>query len=328
MKTDWVAEVFSAQRDCGEDISIVYGHASKPSNQARPQWFELQHNEFDGISGLACLLRRQGRRVDRLPELKGDPLTFFRGLQGVLSVLPEMKSRKRQWRRFDATRKAGFLPVTDRVAWHFLTVEETQAIARCAKAQGVTVNSYLLFHLDAVVKEKLAPPATSRRWMVPINLRGAVTRYLERAPHMAFLGVDIDTDSSPSQTQERIDQLRAKGYHWGVWSLMQAGWLMGKKGMRRDIQNREKAEHGWTGIFSNLGVWNVEGAENWLFCPAISRVYPVGGGCLTMNGHMALTVQLHEVLCEDLQASQAILAAWKQACLPEASSGEASERAA
>lgn len=321
MKKDWVAEVFSAMHDCGEDISIVYGHAGEASNQARPQWYELQHNEFDGISGLACLLRRQGRSVNRLPMLKGEALTFARGLRGLLTILPEVKSRPRQWRRFDAARQAGFLPVRERVAWHFFTKQETTDIVNAARAEGVTVNSFLLFHLDAVVRDRLTPPATARRWMVPVNLRGAVTRYLERVPHMAFLGVDLDDDASPARTQASIDQLRAKAYHWGVWLMLHAGRLMGAQGMRRDIRNREKAGHGWTGIFSNLGVWNVEGAQNWLFCPAISRVYPVGAGCITMNGHLALTVQLHEVLCEDLQASKALLAAWKRSCLPETGAG-------
>lgn len=318
MKTDWVAEVFSAMRDRGEDISIVFGSASTPANDARLHWYELQHDQFDGIGGLAYLLRDQGREVQQLPTLAGDRLSFGRGLRGLLGILPELKSRRRQWLRFDAARRAAFMPVPDRVAWHFLTVDETARIARAAKEQGVSVNTYLLFHLDAVVKERFVPPSAGRRWMVPINLRGAVKRDPERVPHMAFLGVDIDRDAGAAQVQDRIDRLRRQAYHWGVWIMLHAGRLMGKEGMRRDIDKREREEHGWTGIFSNLGDWKVPGAGNWIFCPAISRVYPVGAGCITMNGHMALSVQLHDVLCADLQAAYAVLHAWRQACLPAA----------
>lgn len=319
MKKDWVAEVFTAMRDCGEDISIVYGYAK----EGRPHWFEMQHNEFDGIGGLACLLRHHGHRVDKLPELKNDRLTFVRGLRGFLSVLPEIKSRQRQWRQFDATRKAGMRPVGERVAWHCFNEFETQALVDAAKAAGVSVNTFLLHHLDAVVKDRLTPPMTTRRWMLPINLRGAVTRHLERIPHMAFLGVDLDDGMSPAQAQNRIDTLRENAYHWGVWIMLQAGRLLGPKGMRRDIEKREKEEHGWTGIFSNLGSWEIEGAGDWLFCPAISRVYPVGAGCITMNGNMALTVQLHDVLCESLDTSNELLTAWRHACLPAMAEEEA-----
>lgn len=316
MKTDWVAEVFAAMRDSGEDISIVFGYANEAANRMRPQWFELQHTEFDGIGGLACLLRHHGHRVDQLPELKNDRLSFARGLRGVLSVLPEIKSRQRQWRRFDAARKAGTSPPNERVAWHFFGALETQSIVAAAKAAGVSVNTFLLYHLDAVVKESLTPPGTARRWMLPINLRGAVTRHMERVPHMAFLGVDLDDGCTPGQAQARIDALRRKAYHWGVWIMLQAGRLMGQKGMRADIAKRELQQHGWTGIFSNLGDWQVDGASNWLFCPAISRVYPVGAGCITMNGRMGLTLQLHDVLCEDLDTANALLTRWRHACLP------------
>jgi hypothetical protein len=321
MKTDWVAEVFSAMRDSGEDISIVYGYPYDAAAPARAHWFELQHNEYDGVAGLACLLRHHGQVVDRLPQLTNDRLTFARGLRGVLSVLPEVKSRQRQWRRFDAARQAAKLPVDQRVAWHSFSAPETQAIVAAAKVAGVSVNTFLLHRLDGVVKH-LTPPSTARRWMLPINLRGAVTRALERSPHMAFLGVDLDDSTSLPQAQQRIDTLRAKAYHWGVWVLMQAGRLMGKDGMRRDIAKREAQQHGWTGIFSNLGTWNVDGAKPWLFCPAISRVYPVGAGCLTMNGRMSLTVQLHAVLCENLATSQALLDAWRLACLPAAAQAQ------
>jgi hypothetical protein len=311
MKTDWVAEVFSAMRDCGEDISIVYGHIKR----GQPQWLELQHDEFDGIGGLACLLRHHGHRVGRLPELKNDRLSFARGVRGVLSVLPEIKSRPRQWRRFDAARKAGMRPVSERVAWHLFGARETQAIVQAAKAAGVSVNTFLLYHLDAAARE-LTPASAARRWMLPINLRGAVTRPREGPPHMAFLGVDLDDGAAPAQVQARIDALREKAYHWGVWILLQAGRLMGKQGMRRDIAKRERQQHGWTGIFSNLGAWNIDGADSWLFCPAISRVYPIGAGCITMNGCMALTLQLHDVLCADLDTANALLTAWRHACLP------------
>jgi len=87
--------------------------------------------------------------------------------------------------------------------------------------------------------------------------------------------------------------------------------------MRREIRKRERMNHGWTGIFSNLGTWSVPGAGSWIFGPAISRVHPVGAGCITMNGRMALTVQLHDALGGGLTAASSLLAAWQQACLDE-----------
>jgi len=317
MKTDWIADFFSAMHESGEDISIVYGQKAGAPVHAEPSWFELPHDQFDGISGLASLLRRQGLRVDKLPVLRGDRLTLSRAVRGLFAVLPTLKVRQRQWRNFDARRKVRFLPVRERVAWHLFTEEQTAGIVKSAKAADVTVNTYLLFHLDAAVSAQLTPPATGRRWMIPVNLRGAVTRPTPDAPCISFIGADIDCGSSLDQLQTQITRMRERACHWGSWIALHAGEVIGGKAMRRDLRSREEKNHGWTGIFSNLGVWEVPGSSSWVFCPAIWRSHPVGAGCLTMNGRMAITIQLHDAFYADLGTSYALLKAWQQACLQE-----------
>ncbi len=323
MRTDWVAEMFSALRDCGENISIVFGHKDGSSAQSNPHWYELPHDQYDGMSGLATLLRKQGFHVEKLPELRGDRFTFFRGLRGFFRVLPAVKVRRQPWQQpFNWTRKVSFLPVKQRVAWRLFTEEQTRKIASAAKAAGVTVNTYLLFYLDKVVSARLTPPSAARRWMIPVNLRGAITRHSELSPHMSFLGVDIDREMSLNELQALINRLKERAYHWGMWILMQLGRLLGAEGMRKDIRNREKLGHGVTGMFSNLGAWYVPDSGHWIFCPAVTRVYPVGAGCLTMNGRMALTMQLHDALGQDLETAYVLLDAWTRACLQEPARNE------
>ena len=318
MKTDWVAEVFAAMRDCGENISIVYGHAHATAEYGEPQWFELPHDQYDGMSGLAKLLRMQGCRVEQLPMLRDDRLTWLRALRGLLAVLPSVQIRQRQWRQFDGTRKVRFLPVDERMAWELFTPEQTRQVVAAAKTAGVTVNTYLLFHLDAVCSY-LTRPDASRLWMVPVNLRGAVKRVNEDAPHMAFFGVDVGSDVSLASLQSQISQLKQRAYHWGAWIILHAGRVLGTEGMRRDVHQREQKNHGWTGIFSNLGVWDVPGGGHWMFGPAISRVHPLGAGCVTVNGRMALTMQLHDAFGVALPTARALLEDWKRACLQESS---------
>jgi hypothetical protein len=102
--------------------------------------------------------------------------------------------------------------------------------------------------------------------------------------------------------------------------------LIGAAGLRRELRNRDKKNVGWTGMFSNLGVWDMPDSGHWIFGPAVSRVHPIGAGCVTMNGRMAITVQLHEALSVDLQAAYSLLDAWLRACLPEPAREEASTR--
>ncbi len=317
MRTDWVGEVFAAMRDSGEDISIIYG-STGPAAPRSPKWFEVQHDQFDGISGFALVLREQGLRPDAVPTLKADRFTLWRGLQGLVAVLPALKTRPRRWHHFNAARPVRSRPVDERLAWKLLTPQETAAIAAAAKDAGVTVNTLLLHHLDAAVTRRLVPLAADRLWMVPVNLRGAVTRPREASPHMAFLGVRIQAPSSLGALQDQVTRLRQRGAHWGAWIALHAGRLVGARGLRADLVKREKKQHGWTGIFSNLGSWSVPGSDGWIFGPAISRVHPVGAGCVTVNGRMALSIQLHDAFGCDLAVSQALLGEWTRSTLQAA----------
>ncbi|WP_198119452.1 hypothetical protein [Massilia rhizosphaerae] len=319
MTIDWVAEMFAALRDCGENIAIVFGEEGPRAADGKPRWCELPHDRYDGVSGLAQLLADGGAQAGRLPEWRGDRFTLFTGLRGLLSVLHALPVRRQQWKSaFHWTRAVAFLPAEQRVAWRFFTQEETARIVAAAKAAGATVNSYLLCHLDRAVSAELVAPGAPRRWMVPVNLRGAVTRPSPQAPHMSFFGVDLEGDVAPRAVQQRVDRLRRRRYHWGMWMLLHLGRLLGKEGMRNDIRKRERQKHGVTGMFSNLGSWTVDGAGSWLFCPAITRVYPIGAGCVTMNGRMALALQLHEALGRDVHCTWSLLNAWSGACLPHA----------
>ena len=132
---------------------------------------------------------------------------------------------------------------------------------------------------------------------------------------MSFIAVDVLGESSPSRLQAQITRLKQRACHWGSWVALHIGKLVGAEAMRRDIRNRENKQHGWTGIFSNLGTWNVPDSGSWIFCPAIARSYPVGAGCVTLNGRMSLTLQLHDGFGENLQTSRTLLEAWTAACL-------------
>jgi len=316
MKTDWVAAGFTAMRDCGDDISIVYAETGT-SHRAEPRWFELPHDKFDGISGFAHLLREQGLRLDALPVLKGERPTLRQKLRGLMNVFPALQVHRQKWRRFDPTRTSTFRRVRDRVASRLFTEAQTREIVAAARDAGVTVNTWLLYHLDRAVAAQLAAPAAGRMWMIPVNLRGALPAVPEDFLQMSFLPVDIERDPSPGALQALIDGLKDRDCHWGSWTALHLGRLIGHAGIRRELRKRALQHNGWTGIFSNLGVWNVPGARSWIFGPAISRAQPVGAGCVTVNGRMSLTVQLHEALTEDLQASYALLDAWTQGCLQE-----------
>lgn len=315
MKIDWPSEWYRAWRDNGDDVSFFFGQMQGTSDHEEPRWFELRHEEFDGIGGFVHLLRSQGFRIDQLPFLRDDRLTLFRALRGLLAFIPMAKMRRQQWRQFDRTRKSRLLTGRDRVAWHIFTEEQTKKIISAAKAAGVSMNTYLLFHLDAAVASQLTAPSSIRRWCIPVNLRGAVSRPTELVSCVSYLGVDIGRDCSQRRLHQKIMRAKERGFHWGSWLGMIGGFLLGRDGMRRYFRTCEKKDHCWTGTFSNLGVWEVPGSGNWFVTSYIPRIYPVGAGSLMMNGRLSLTVRLHDGFGDDARTWKSLLESWKEACL-------------
>jgi len=319
-KIDWVGEYYRAIRDCGEDDTMLLGQINKDSTNSEPHWFEVHHDECDGIGMLVSLLRNQGFCIDKLPVLKNNRQTFFRTLQGLITYISTDNVRWQQWRLpFDRNSRCSTLPVNKRVFWHLVTKEQTEKINSVAKAANVTTNSYLLFHLDKTVASLMTAMSTSRRWAVPINLRGGINRPrpTELSVHSTFLTVDIDDADTPKSIHERIVKLKEKNYHWGSWFGMTGGFLFGKAGLRKFLQKREKEGHDLTGLFSNLGSWEIPHSGNWLACPLVTRMYPIGVGCITMNGCLSIAIQLHAAFGEDPQLRQSLMEAWKQSCLNE-----------
>ena len=91
--------------------------------------------------------------------------------------------------------------------------------------------------------------------------------------------------------------------------------MLGKEGMRKYLINRKKKGDSWTGTFSNLGVWTIPNGGSWVICPNVPYMYPIGAACITVNGRLSISLQLHPALGNDSDARQALVDSWKNACL-------------
>lgn len=93
--------------------------------------------------------------------------------------------------------------------------------------------------------------------------------------------------------------------------------MLGKPGMRKYLVDRRKQGECWTGTFSNLGVWEVPNSGNCFFCPNELLIYPIGAGCITMNGRLSISLQLNAAFGDGAEIRQSLLNSWKEACLSE-----------
>lgn len=314
--TDPISEWFCDAEELGEYIGIRFGHVAPGSNE--PEWIFLRHAEYDGIGGLAEILRRRGAEVDRLLQLKHPHAPSWWPL---LRSLPNyLKPRHRiKWGPLErglAVDSGGTQPPTA-VAWHVFAEATTTQIRRVCRKGGVTVNSFLLKHLSKSIRPFLEDQSSVIPWMVPVNLRGKVVRDRDTDNFSSYVGVKVKSFETVQDVHHNIYEALGKGEHWANWYAYRLGKLMTRR-MRKYLIAKERAMSQWfLGGFSNLGEWDPEkrirqptcqGA--WLFSPPVLRCQTVGAGCATFQNRLSLTIQAHPTLTTSIEVPKAWMANW------------------
>jgi hypothetical protein len=311
MKTDPISPWFIAAEQLGEFIGIRFGRV--PPGATEPEWFFLRHTDFDGIGGLAELLRQRGAELPRLAQIKHPARPSWLWL---LRMLPKfLKPRQRvAWGPLERG------PVLDTsaqpppaVAWHIFDEVATTQIRRVCRKAGFTVNSFLLKHLTKAIRPFLLHESAVVPWMVPVNVRGKVTRERDTANYTTYVGVKVRSYETVQDIHRNIYAALGRGEHWANWYGYYSGRLM-TIGMQRFLLAKGLAMSQWNlGGFSNLGDWDPErritraeclGA--WLFCPPVLRCQLVGAGVVTFQNQLTLTIQAHP----ELTTSPAVPRAW------------------
>ncbi|WP_193212468.1 hypothetical protein [Luteolibacter marinus] len=301
---------FEALESLGDFIGIRFGRIDPVSKS--PEWTFLPHTDFDGIGGFAHLLRERGATITDLPMIthpaKLSWWAFLRAMPGMLGP------RKRlAWKPLDRSDTVPPNEPTPAVAWHVFDEEQTSKIRHSARTSQATVNSLLLKYLDRAVRPSLADPSQAIPWMVPVNLRGKVTRPHDTENHSSYIGIKVFASEGIRDVHHHIYRSLEKGRHCANWKAFDAARLT-SPGIKRALINADRAVSQWNlGGFSNLGVWDPEkkitdNTDAWLFAPPVLATQMLGAGCVTFQGKLSLTLQAHP----DLTTSPDVTAEWIQ----------------
>ena len=312
-KFDPIIPWFMAAEELGEFIGIRFGRIT--SGTKDPAWQYLRHTDFDGIGGFADILRRRGASLPRLPQIKHPSAPSWLPL---VRALPKfLKPRHRvAWRSFQrAISTSGAPEPPPAVAWHLFDEYVTTQIRRACRKNSFTVNSFLLKHLTKAIRPFLADESSRIPWMIPVNLRGKVSREQDTANYSSYVGLEVNSYETIRDIHQKIYAALGRGEHWANWYTYRAtGWTTPR--MKQVMIAKELAMSQWNiGSFSNLGDWDAEKTitqpdcqGNWLFCPPVLRCQQVGAGCVTFQNRLTLAIQAHPELTTD----PAITAAWIQ----------------
>jgi hypothetical protein len=306
---------FNTLESLGEFVGIRFGRVCRLNGKVH--WFYLSHKDFDGIGGLAHLLRERGAELPHLPKITHPYdeswLHFFRFLPTLLASRKVLAwNSLKQGREIETT-----LQPAPAVAYHVFDEAKTTRIRRSSRIAEVTVNSLLMKYLDRAVRPALADPASAIPWMVPVNLRGKVAQGEDTGNHSSYVGIQILAADSAKQVHQRIYGALRKGQHMAAWKGFTATRLTNPEIKMRMIETSRATSQWSVGAFSNLGVWDPEKEitaheclGDWLFAPPCLRFQMIGAGCITFRGRMTLTLQIHPELTTSPQVANEWLRSW------------------
>jgi len=324
-KFDPVAPWFDVLESVGEFVGIRFGRVS-PSGGA-PEWMFLSHAEYDGIGGLAHLLRERGASVGELPKITHPGrLSWW----PFIRFLPTMLGSRRslEWRQLKTVGTAGAIGNTPAaVAFHVFDEDTTAQIRRAARSAGVSVNSFLMKYLDRSIRPALANPALAIPWMIPVNLRGIVTQPDDTGNHSSYVGIRIFASEGVQDVHRRIYKAIRRREHIATWKGFDATRLTSVSIKKRLIRSNRATSQWAVGGFSNLGEWDPEKKitapaclGDWLFAPPVLRFQAIGAGCITFQGRLSLTLQIHPELTTSTEVATEWMRSWVREialCLPD-----------
>jgi hypothetical protein len=296
----------------GEETSFRLGQVS---GHEAPIWTRLPHHSFDGLGGLYHVMgERFGRQLE-LPVLPGPyPGALARSL-AALRVLAARAPKLLSFRH-EAPIRAGDHPVA---VWSLFTQAQTSELRALSRAQKTSLTALMLAALTAAIRPLLAEGPGMVNWVVPVNMRGVEADLAPTDNQAATLDVAFPAEATARVVDAELREKRRKNLHWGVWQLLKwlgwAGPLVVRFVARQELGVRKH------GSFSNMGnVWVrrdlVEPSrepEWWMALNPVQRPRPLGAACLSYDGRLALTLQIHPVLGLDQAAAQRVMDAWVRA---------------
>ena len=302
--------------EMGEYIGIRFGHLAP--GRSEPEWTYLPHSEFDGIGGLAHLLRTRGVQLPELPKI---PHPSNPSWSWFLKTIPKYAAKRTRlnWGNVDpgpGPKNTRIPPVA--FAWHVFSEEETAGIIASAKKRArVSVNSFLLKHLSQAIRPSIQNPDAAIPWMIPVNLRGKVVREKDTSNYSSYIGFKIHAQDQHPEVHQKLYSRLDRGEHWANWYCYTAGKAL-SPGLKKYLLKNDQAMSEWfLGGFSNLGNWDAEkkfrqpGCEGaWLFSPPVLSIQMLGAGCITFQNRLSLLIQAHADLTTNPEVTRQWMHRW------------------
>jgi hypothetical protein len=321
-KRDIIAEFYDALEEMGEYCDFFVGRYR--AEMAGPEWTRFRHQEYDGASAVAELIRTKFN-VDIDIETSPNPPSTWTLIVAFLHLVIDAFRRRRpmRWRRADPAWRPtpGTASPPTAVAWSLFTRQEAEEIFRNARSHRVTLQAWLLWSLKEAVASEFVPGTGTLFWYLPVNMHGAFPSAKGGNSNFA-LEVRFPIEATPVDVQKAIRREFRLRRHWVIAKAAYSLSWMVMRWMLRPLVRLACRQPPSQGSFSISGSTPSEsherrddGDEWWIGLKPVVKTSPFGCSCVQWGGLLSLSMQIHPSLANDPEVARDWIGAWRKAAM-------------
>jgi len=303
---DWSGLWFRIVEREGEFVGMRGGQRRE---DGRIDWVYPSHAHYDGLGGFVHVLRGAfPGRVIEVPERPGRAPSRMQRLAAVLHMVAQKPVPAAAWKGYDPAWSGRRSGAGNEFATRFLDADATRRLNEVARANGVSLNSLLMWTLAKATRPELEKGR--RLWMMPVNMRGPVKVARDTANQTGYLQIEAADDASIADVQDQLKKALRRRDHWASWTFLNLSRLIGLAGINQvfKVQMKRFQNRPFVGSFSNLGSW--KGVGQWCVCPLVTKTSPVGVGAIVCDGRLAITIEAHACVKREAGWTQTVMDRW------------------
>lgn len=313
---------FLVAEEMGECMDAIY--ADYDFEDAELKFYLINHKYHDGVGGFTRLLvEKEGHQFEHMPVIKkAQKASWFKRPALLWRYIQLTKKCDTYWKnRIETTGQA------DGAVFAFLTREQTLKLKERALQRKGSLNSLLCWALDQATQDYFLASNSERKWVCPVNMRGAVGKEMDYGNVAASIIMNLKKEESPETIRFYFRDYFKKQIHFGSWTYSNMARFIGLRATRR-VAKRVKDVG--VGVFSNMASWPQEtyklssgkmeekNNQAWAVAPPTSQVLPVSCAALEWKGQQSLALQLHPCLQTDLLGADQFMLSTLKIALGEA----------
>lgn len=294
---------FETLSSMGEDMDILLQCDVGEGMQD----YRFHHGRFDAIGGFLTHVAKVDKPKTTL-SLRGKGAPFYKYLIGFFIYLLRIPFYASGFKNFNKNWRSSKKHYPRAVS--FLDVTETRAIKERAQAMNVSVNAFLLYHLNASFQELLNGKGKDI-WLIPVNLRVNTKDNLSQN-EVGFVDAVIKKHHGVFDINQQIKKRLSRYEHLGGVLGVGIGVVTGEFLLKKLVKLNKYLQVR-TGVFTNLGEWQADGCEHFKLSgfPPVLETQPVGASAITWCHKMTLSLHTHPALQLNESNVEKILENWK-----------------